>query len=1046
MKPISLKITAFGPYAKTTFLDFKNDLKNQNIFVITGPTGSGKTTIFDAICYALYGQTSGNKRNGEQLRSDFVGLDGDKTEIEFKFSVRDKEYYIRRSPKQKRKSKRGNGEVEDSASVELKELSSDEKPLTKEKDVSDAILSIIGLNVEQFRKIVMIPQGDFREFLYANTSVKEEILRKIFGTDMYKKIQEKLHKEAISLSDGVEDISKDISANLKVVKCDKDSELYSMIQNNELHSKIIEKLDKYINEEILRKEEESKIIEKINLEIKNKHNEINTATIINNKFKTMENEKIKLKELLQEEDNFNNKKNILDKYKKALDIIIHEEHYIKEDIEKSKIENNINLTQIELTECKKELDYIRIKYNDLGSKEKLIQEYKIKLNNLNNYINDVTSIDLKRNNIKKLQEENNKIIENQKKSRLDYELLEKECEKLFKMQEDVHKYKQEQIHLMNINKTYNDLRIKLQTIYSKTKEYNTLYVNLKEILIKESLLDKEINQLKNEETIKTYLFINGEAIRLAKNLHDGCECPVCGSTNHPKKRTTDKKIPTKDELDTFKLFIKEKEKEKEEIIESKNEYQSNLKGLNTYIKDVFLEFVKDGVFDKNENILDYKNTILPKGIEVKNNIDINSNKLNELEKKIEYINKEIQLINTKKIKQKSLKEEIEKIELKYKNISESLIKEQNSYNEILKRVPSEYQNLDNLKLNIKSLDKEINDLDNYIKLTRQEYETISKKLITINSNLENLKSNLEKSSNNLNTLKSKFETLVNQNFKDLNEYNMSKVDKLTIDNLENEINSYSESLIITKNNIENLNQELENLSIVDIDKLENDLKIIEDNKDILDTNLKTINLNIDHNKNILSIINNSYQKIKEKEKQYKIVADLSKLANGSSQNKISFETFVLSSYFEDVIREANKRLESMTSKRYYLLRREDGKGGGRKGLDLDVYDSHTCKSRQVNTLSGGESFKASLALALGLSDTVQHSSGGIRLDTMFIDEGFGTLDSESLDNAIDTLMELQDNGRIIGVISHVNELKERIPAKLIVEMDSKGSKAYFNKI
>lgn len=1046
MKPISLKITAFGPYAKTTFLDFKNDLKNQNIFVITGPTGSGKTTIFDAICYALYGQTSGNKRNGEQLRSDFVGLDGDKTEIEFKFSVRDKEYYIRRSPKQKRKSKRGNGEVEDSASVELKELSSDEKPLTKEKDVSDAILSIIGLNVEQFRKIVMIPQGDFREFLYANTSVKEEILRKIFGTDMYKKIQEKLHKEAISLSDGVEDISKDISANLKVVKCDKDSELYSMIQNNELHSKIIEKLDKCINEEILRKEEESKIIEKINLEIKNKHNEINTATIVNNKFKTMENEKIKLKELLQEEDNFNNKKNILDKYKKALDIIIHEEHYIKEDIEKSKIENNINLTQIELTECKKELDYIRIKYNDLGSKEKLIQEYKIKLNNLNNYINDVTSIDLKRNNIKKLQEENNKIIENQKKSRLDYELLEKECEKLFKMQEDVHKYKQEQIHLMNINKTYNDLRIKLQTIYSKTKEYNTLYVNLKEILIKESLLDKEINQLKNEETIKTDLFINGEAIRLAKNLHDGCECPVCGSTNHPKKRTTDKKIPTKDELDTFKLFIKEKEKEKEEIIESKNEYQSNLKGLDTYIKDVFLEFVKDRVFDKNENILDYKNTILPKGIEVKNNIDINSNKLNELEKKIEYINKEIQLINTKKIKQKSLKEEIEKIELKYKNISESLIKEQNSYNEILKRVPSEYQNLDNLKLNIKSLDKEINDLDNYIKLTRQEYETISKKLITINSNLENLKSNLEKSSNNLNTLKSKFETLVNQNFKDLNEYNMSKVDKLTIDNLENEINSYSESLIITKNNIENLNQELENLSIVDIDKLENDLKIIEDNKDILDTNLKTINLNIDHNKNILSIINNSYQKIKEKEKQYKIVADLSKLANGSSQNKISFETFVLSSYFEDVIREANKRLESMTSKRYYLLRREDGKGGGRKGLDLDVYDSHTCKSRQVNTLSGGESFKASLALALGLSDTVQHSSGGIRLDTMFIDEGFGTLDSESLDNAIDTLMELQDNGRIIGVISHVNELKERIPAKLIVEMDSKGSKAYFNKI
>lgn len=1046
MKPVSLKITAFGPYAKTTFLDFKNDLKNQNIFVITGPTGSGKTTIFDAICYALYGQTSGNKRNGEQLRSDFVGLDGDKTEIEFTFSVRDKEYYIKRSPKQKRKSKRGNGEVEDGASVELKKLNSDENPLTKEKDVSDAILSIVGLNVEQFRKIVMIPQGDFREFLYANTSIKEEILRKIFGTDMYKKIQEKLHKEAIFLSDGVEDISKDISANLKVVKCEKDSELYSMIQNNELHSKIIEKLDKYISEEILMKEEKSKIIEKINLEIKNKHNEINEATIVNNKFKYMENEEIKLKKLLQEEDNFNNKKTILDKYKKALDILIHEEHYIKEDIEKSNIENNINLTQIELMKCKKELDNIKIKYNNLDSKEKLIQEYRIKLNDLNNYITDVTSIDVKKNNIKNLQEENNKIIDFQRKYKLDYELLEKECEELFKMQEELHKYEQEHTQLTNINKTYNDLRIKLQTIYSKTKEYNTLYVSLKEILEKESLLDKEINQLKNEEIIKTNLFINGEAIRLANNLHDGCECPVCGSTNHPKKRTTDKKIPTKDELDTFKLYIKQKEKEKEEIINNKNEYQSNLKGLDTYIKDVFLEFIKDGVFDKNENILDYKNTILPKGIEVKNNIDINSNKLDELKKKIKHIDKEIQLIDSKKINKKSLKEEMEKIELEYKEISESLIKEQNSYNEILKRVPTEYQNLDNLKLNINSLDKKINELDNYIKLTRYNYETISKKLITINSNLDNLKSNLEKSLNNLNTLKSKFENLVNQNFRGIKEYNESKVNKITIDNLENEINSYNDSVIITKSAIDNLSEELKDLSVIDIYKLENDLKTIEEDKDKLDTNLKTINLNIDHNKNILNRVNNSHQRIKEKEKQYKIVADLSKLANGNSQNKVSFETFVLSSYFEDVIKEANKRLEAMTSKRYYLLRREEIKGGGRKGLDLDVYDSHTCKSRPVNTLSGGESFKASLALALGLSDTVQHSSGGIRLDTMFIDEGFGTLDSESLDNAIDTLMELQDNGRIIGVISHVNELKERIPAKLIVEMDTKGSKAYFNKI
>ena len=1046
MKPVSLKITAFGPYAKTTFLDFKNDLKNQNIFVITGPTGSGKTTIFDAICYALYGQTSGNKRNGEQLRSDFVGIDGDKTEIEFIFSVRDKEYFIKRSPKQKRKSKRGSGEVEDSASVELKELNSDEKPLTKEKDVSDAILSIVGLNVEQFRKIVMIPQGDFREFLYANTSVKEEILRKIFGTDIYKKIQEKLHKEAVSLSDGVDTISKNIDANLKVIKCEKDSKLYSMIQNNELYSKIIKELDDYINKDIATVKEKEKLLDTINLEIKNKYNNINEGKIINDKFKQFNNEEAKLKILLEKEDSFNNKKNILNKYKKASDILIHEQQYTQESIEKSNIENDIKIANIELINCKKELDKIKDKYNNLDSKEKLIQEYKIKLNNLNNYINDVSNIDIKKENIKNLKEKSNKIIEDYNKSKINYELLEKECENLFKIQEEKYKYEQEKINLDNLDKSYNNIRTKLHTIYKKAKEYENFDKKLKFLSTEESKLDEYINQLKSEETIKTDLFINGEAIRLAKNLHDGCECPVCGSTNHPKKIITDKKIPTKKELDTLRLLIKEKEKEKENIINSKNECKSNLKALDAYIKEIFIEFISDGVFSKDDDILDYQNAILPKGIEIKNNIDTNLNKLKDLENKIKYLDTEIISINSKKIKQKSLKEEIEKIESKTKEINESLIKEQNSYNEILKRVPNEYQNLDILKLNINSLNEEINKLDDYIKLTRYNYETISKELITINSNLSNLNFNLEKSSKNLDILKSKFFGLVNENFKDIDEYNTSKVDKETIDNLEDKIKLYTESLALTKKSLENLNKELKGLSIIDIDKLEYELKVLENEKDNLDNNLKTMNLNLNNNKDILNLINNSYESIKEKEKQYKIVANLDKLANGNSQNKVSFETFVLSSYFEDVIKEANKRLENMTSNRYYLLRREEGKGSGKKGLDLDVYDSHTCKSRPVNTLSGGESFKASLALALGLSDTVQHSCGGIKLDTMFIDEGFGTLDSESLDNAIDTLIELQDNGRIIGVISHVNELKERIPHKLIVEMDTKGSRAYFNKI
>ncbi|MGX4599818.1 AAA family ATPase [Faecalimicrobium sp. JNUCC 81] len=1046
MKPVSLKITAFGPYAKTTTLNFKEDLKNQNIFVITGPTGSGKTTIFDAICYALYGQTSGNKRNGEQLRSDFVGIDGDKTEVEFTFSVRNKEYFIKRSPKQKRKSKRGNKEVEDSASVEFKALDSDNAPLTKDKDVNEKVLSVIGLNVEQFRKIVMIPQGDFREFLYANTSVKEEILRKIFGTDIYKKVQERLSEETTVLSKDVEHIRNDINSILKVVKCSQDSELYNMIKNDELHSKIIDKLSEYIEEEKLVKNENVKIIEDLNLDIKNKNDKINKSTVINDKFNAKEAEEIRLNNLKQKENEFKIKCESLKKYKKALDILVHEENYLKEDEEKKKLENTIKITQEELDRCLVELDKITQMYNQIEEKQKEKEKINIDLNNLMNYIKDVNDIDLKANSISKLTKNKEEIEKKQNSYKFECENLEKEIDTFINKQEELFKCKQEKIELENINKNYAILRDKLLNLYNYAKDYNAYYSELDKETIKEENLEKEINKLKEQEQVKIDLFINGEAIRLAKHLKEGCECPVCGSTSHPNKRTANEDIPTKKDLDEFKNYINSKEKEKEILTKNKNDLQSKLIGLKTYIKEMFIELVNEKIFTNDDKVLDYTNTVLPKGKEIKLKIDETNTKLKTLEANIILLEKEIKDLNDKKEKLKTRKEELVKIELEVKKISDTLIGEQNSYNEILKRVPQKYHSLEILNLDINTLSKELNDIEAYIKSVRNNYDEISKKKITIQSGLDNLKNNLDNTLSKLELLKSKFENLVKENFSSLEEYNLSKIDENIIDNLDKEINKYNEELTVSIRTVENLSKELVGLTIVNLDNLKDELNVLETNKEALDSKIKELNLNIVDNEKILIKIKKDYNSIKEKEDQYKLVADLSKLANGSSQNKVSFETFVLSSYFEDVIIEANKRLQSMTSKRYYLLRREENKGGGRKGLDLDVYDSHTCKSRPVNTLSGGESFKASLALALGLSDTVQHNSGGIRLDTMFIDEGFGTLDSESLDNAIDTLMELQDNGRIIGVISHVNELKERIPSKLIVEMDTKGSKAYFNKI
>ena len=241
-----------------------------------------------------------------------------------------------------------------------------------------------------------------------------------------------------------------------------------------------------------------------------------------------------------------------------------------------------------------------------------------------------------------------------------------------------------------------------------------------------------------------------------------------------------------------------------------------------------------------------------------------------------------------------------------------------------------------------------------------------------------------------------------------------------------------------------LREKTRELSIIDIREIEDKINVERKVESEISQKARAVYSIIDNNINILNEIKNINNTVKEKELRYKVIGELANLANGKKSPYISFERFVLASYFQEIIDAANIRLSKMTGERFILKRKEDkGKGTAQQGLELEVYDNYTGKCRHVKTLSGGESFKASLSLALGLSDVVQANAGGISLDTIFIDEGFGTLDSESLDNAISSLIALQKGGRLVGIISHVPELKERIEAKLEIKSSLEGSSAEF---
>ncbi|WP_270532076.1 SbcC/MukB-like Walker B domain-containing protein, partial [Paraclostridium sordellii] len=363
-----------------------------------------------------------------------------------------------------------------------------------------------------------------------------------------------------------------------------------------------------------------------------------------------------------------------------------------------------------------------------------------------------------------------------------------------------------------------------------------------------------------------------------------------------------------------------------------------------------------------------------------------------------------------------------------------------------KEIPKEILDVRILKSLIDEKNKVLKDSINRLNKLREESEITSRKLEgeiskskEINNSIKELKDVIEK-------VELEFKSSMNKlGFNNLGCYEEAKLNIPSIELLEKEVDEYYLKLKLFNSKEEDINIKTKDLEFIDLTSIDEEIKNLQSTKKEIEFKLREIYSILENNKSVLKNVESLNVKFKSMEEEYKVVGELADLANGKKSPYISFERYILASYFEDIIEAANIRLEKMTGDRFSLIRKKSkSKGAGQKGLELEIYDNYTDSSRDVSSLSGGESFKASLSLALGLSDVVQSNAGGVSLDTMFVDEGFGTLDPQSLDNAIDSLLELQRGGRLVGIISHVEELKERIDAKLEVVSTSKGSKAEFN--
>lgn len=913
MRPLKLTLSAFGPYAGKTDFDF-DKLGTGGLYLITGDTGAGKTTIFDAITYALYGDPSGNNREVSMFRSKYADLETP-TFVKLTFKYKDNEYVVKRNPEYERASQRGSGVTKQTAGVEL--TLPDKKVLTKTKEVDTAIKNIMGIDKNQFCQIAMIAQGDFLKLLLAPTKERIEIFRHIFKTKLYSDLQNKLKQEASSLDNNCLQIRQSITQYIAGINCD-ESSLHcvqvSKAKNNELPiDECISLLENLLAED---SQSEEKTAEKI-LNIEKQADTI--------KLNIQQGESISRAKLLLEQTQALLEK--LSSEKITLAAALDDEN--KKSVEIEKLTKDSATISAQLPE-----------YDELSQKQAALAK-----------------------NIS-LIEKNNLTLN---KAKTDIDTLKSQIESLSAEAKTLEKCGEQKIILENNILSLNDRLSKLQQLLQSMEALKKNHEEHKKAvqIYKEKQANVDGLDASYKEGHKLYL--DAQAGILAESLEENMPCPVCGSLSHPKKASKPVDVPTKEELDALQNRLSAANKE----VERASQAAGKLNGVINEKIEATLTSIKELLGDINMNSA----------------TDIAKENISELQSKIKSINSEIEQLS----KNISRKDSIEKI------------------------LPQSTKRLEELQDSINTISNTITTYTSENKAIEERIKSLKSKLI-FSSKLE---ADAKIKSNNDTVLK--IQNAIELATKRLNECN--------------------EKLASTTATKAELSKQLDGKEEINLENEKIKLNELEGNIRRLRAYKEEIHSRIVNNQSNYKNIKLKSDELIEAEKQYTIVKSLSDTANGNitGKDKIMLETYIQMHYFDRIISRANARLVIMTGGQYDLLRRKEAASKmGQSGLDLDVIDHYNGTERSVKSLSGGESFKASLALALGLSDEIQSSAGGIQLDTMFIDEGFGSLDEDSLAQAMNALASLASSNKLIGIISHVGELKQKIDKQIIVKKDKTG--------
>lgn len=1020
MRPIQLIMTAFGPYKQKEVIDFK-DLGEHRIFAISGNTGAGKTTIFDAICYVLYGEASGEERSDtNMLRSQFAD-DDVYTSVELTFQLKGKSYEIKRQLGHK---KQGNKTITGHA-VELYEVIDEEKVPCVDRfhvtDVNKKVEDLIGLSKHQFSQIVMLPQGEFRKLLTSETENKEEILRRIFKTDRYKLMREILDQKRKQWKDVLQEKQKERELyfrNVFKLPIRDGALLETLVEQEHVNThQVVEALEQetnWYNAEVeqLHLEQNDKT-----KQLKEAEARFHAAKAVNEKFKDLEQKNEKYS-ILQENRAVIEMKEKSFKHAEQAKRLLPFEQWHEEAMQYEQQSESL-LKQI------------------IAKKEHIMNSFALAQEKYEALKNKASERENAKKQVQRL-EELQPIIASLAEKKLNLQNAEihigKLKEGMQKLDEQLEAHKNEK---QRMSGELQQLEAALEQYVAKVEELTNMREDAK--VLKQAYdvwqekqkyeLEKESAFHKMQQAVSTYenmerRWLSEQAGILALHLHDGESCPVCGSMDHPKKATEQSNAIDEKELNELREKKTIAEKLHVQLEEKWNFYR-------VQYEQVIEEVLKRGY--RSEELVETYSALVQKGKQLA--AEVNALKASEETRKQMAVN--IKSVEEKVEELQKQKREVETVQHRTEMECMQL---RTSYEHDKQNIPESLQTVQAWKVQFDQALRELRLMEDEWEKVQEAYQHWQNENIRIQAEHDN-------ASNQFNSAKEKKEETFTRFMKELEQsgftdqltYKESKLNDAEMDKLQQEIQSYYSSLEVLTKQIEELKADLKDKEYMDISSLDEQVKELEISLDIIKEKRQRAQNAVSYITDLHENIKRIDEQIHEEEKAFQELVDLYEVMKGDNDSRISFERYILIEYLEQIVQIANERLRKLSNGQFYLKRSERVEKRNRQsGLGLDVYDAYTGQTRDVKTLSGGEKFNASLCLALGMADVIQAYEGGISIETMFIDEGFGSLDEESLTKAVDALIDLQKSGRFIGVISHVQELKNEMPAVLEVTKQKDG--------